>query len=248
LSASSKNAQPPFSLKGLKIPERDKLQMRINSRKAVSFSWEQANQIAAQVRKADDLKAPERMRYEALFVLAAASGLRCGELFALKMDDVNFNASTLQVDEGVCPRTAKLGLCKNASAHRTVVLVDREGQEAMQKLKAFVSDRVQNPNALVFPSRLNTPLRESNVLRMALHPALKALGLPKAGMHAFRHGCNRKWELAGMNPAVLRQQMGHSSSGMTARYTGEIPVERVKEAIGHLIVTSCDQSQFEAVA
>jgi hypothetical protein len=25
------------------------------------------------------------------------------------------------------------------------------------------------------------------------------------GLHAFRHGCNRRWELAGLNPAVLRQ-------------------------------------------
>ena len=40
--------------------------------------------------------------------------------------------------------------------------------------------------------------------------------------------CNRRWELAGMNPAVLRQQMGHSSSAMTARCTGEIPIEQVR--------------------
>lgn len=248
LSASSKDRKPPFSLKGLVIPEPDKLQVRINSRNAVSFSWEQAVQISARIDKLSALATSEKERYEVLFILAAASGLRCGELFALRMNDVDFKVSTIRVDEAVCARTSKLGLCKNASAHRTVLLADREGQEAMRKLKAFVNDRYQNPNALVFPSRLNTPLRESNVLRMALHPALKALGLPQAGMHDFRHGCNRRWELAGMNPAVLRQMMGHSSSGMTARYTGEIPIEQVRKAIGHLIVTSCDQSDFEAVA
>jgi acetyl/propionyl-CoA carboxylase alpha subunit len=31
-----------------------------------------------------------------------------------------------------------------------------------------------------------------------------------------------------MNPAVLRQRMGHSSCAMTARYTGEIPIEQVR--------------------
>jgi len=31
-----------------------------------------------------------------------------------------------------------------------------------------------------------------------------------------------------MNPAMLRQQMGHSPAAMTARYTGEIPVQQVK--------------------
>ena len=57
-------------------------------------------------------------------------------------------------------------------------------------------------------------------------------------MHAFRPGCNRRWELAGLNPAVLRQQMGHSSATMTAHYTGEIPIENVLAALknGYKIV------------
>jgi hypothetical protein len=33
-----------------------------------------------------------------------------------------------------------------------------------------------------------------------------------------------------MNPAVLREQMGHSSAVMTARYTGEIPLKQVRRA------------------
>jgi hypothetical protein len=33
-----------------------------------------------------------------------------------------------------------------------------------------------------------------------------------------------------MKPAVLRQQMGHSSAVMAARYTGEIPLEQVRAA------------------
>jgi hypothetical protein len=37
-----------------------------------------------------------------------------------------------------------------------------------------------------------------------------------------------------MNPAVLRQQMGHSSAVMTARYTGEIPLDRVQEAFSKM--------------
>jgi len=29
---------------------------------------------------------------------------------------------------------------------------------------------------------------------------------------AFRRGCNLQWELAGIKPAVIRQQMGHTSA------------------------------------
>lgn len=31
-----------------------------------------------------------------------------------------------------------------------------------------------------------------------------------------------------INPAVIRQQMGHASAAMTARYTGEIPLEQIR--------------------
>lgn len=51
---------------------------------------------------------------------------------------------------------------------------------------------------------------------------------------SLAHGCNRRWELSGMNPAVLRQQMGHSSAVMTARYTGEIPLEQVRAAFSSM--------------
>jgi integrase len=46
----------------------------------------------------------------------------------------------------------------------------------------------------------------------------------QAGMHAFRRGCNRRWELAGINPGG---QMGHTSAAMTRLYTGEIPIEHL---------------------
>jgi integrase len=67
-------------------------------------------------------------------------------------------------------------------------------------------------------------------LHDGLHQALRALGLPQAGLHAFRRGCNQRWELSGLNPAVIRQQMGHSSATMTALYTGQIPLGEVKAA------------------
>jgi integrase len=251
LSAFSKDKKPPFSQEGLEIPERDKLQMKIESREAISFSWQQSKQIAGQVQKFGNLDEAVKERDAMAFILAATSGLRCGELFALRMNDLDFRANTIRVDESVNQWTGSIGPCKNAAAYRTVLLADSEGREAMRMLKAFVGARIQNPIALVFPSKLGTPLRESNVLRQTLHPALKAIRLPQAGMHGFRHGCNRRWELAGMNPAVLRQQMGHSSHAMTVRYTGEIPLEQVRASFSSLNgnkIVVLENMENEAVA
>ncbi len=242
LSCSSKDKTPPFSQQGLAIPERDKLQMKIESRQAVSFSWSEAKQIASAVRKLDGLDESRKDVYSMAFFLASATGLRCGELFALRVDDIDFKAGTIRVDESVDQRTYTIGPCKNAAAYRTVLLADREGKEALRMLERFLGPSIRQATEFVFHSRSGSPLRETNVLADGLHPALKALGLPQAGMHAFRHGCNRRWELAGVNPAVIRQHMGHSSAAMTARYTGEIPLEQLR------VVTSCDQKGLEAVA
>jgi integrase len=115
----------------------------------------------------------------------------------------------------------------------------------------FVRGPIQNPGEFVFHCKRGSPIREPKVLHEPLHPALKPLGIPKAGMHAFRRGCNRRWELAGMNLAVLRQMTGHSSEAMTARYSGEIPVEQVRAAFSRLngprIVVS-ENKENEAVA
>ncbi|MGA8023915.1 MAG: site-specific integrase [Candidatus Acidiferrales bacterium] len=241
LSCSSKDKKPPFSQEGLAIPEKDKLQMKIESRQAASFLWTDAKRIANAVKKLNGLDDSRKERYAMAFLLASATGLRCGELFALRVNDINFKASTIRVDESVDQRTYTIGPCKNAAAYRTVLLADREGKEALRMLRHFLGG-IHNASEFVFHSRTGSPLRETNVLVDGLHPALKAVGLPQAGMHAFRHGCNRRWELAGVNPAIVRQHMGHSSAAMTARYTGEIPLEQVR------VVTRCDQKQFGAVA
>ena len=228
LSSFSKDKKPPFSQIGLAIPERDKLQMKVNSRKKVSFSWTQAERIADHVGKMETLGKARRERYSTLFLLAAASGLGSSELLALRANDVDFGAKTVRVEESSDQRgRGEIGPCKNATAYRTVLLCDPEGQKAMRRLARFLGI-VSDSRSLIFHSKSGGPLLETNILNQGLYPALEALGLEQAGMHAFRRGCNRRWKLAGVNPAVIRQQMGHASAAMTALYTGEIPLEQIR--------------------
>ncbi len=87
-----------------------------------------------------------------------------------------------------------------------------------------------NAEALIFRSKRGGSILETTIPNQGLYPALKAPGLPQGGLHGFRRGCNRRSELAGINPAVIRQQTGHSSHRMTALYCGEIPLDQVREA------------------
>jgi hypothetical protein len=63
LSSSSKSKTVPFSQDGLAIPERDKLQMKINSRKQVSYSWEQTLRIVEQVQQLETLGEARKEQY-----------------------------------------------------------------------------------------------------------------------------------------------------------------------------------------
>jgi integrase len=232
LSAFSKDGKPPFSQAGLAIPDRDKLQMKIRSRQSVSFTWAEAERIAEHIRQMDSLGDTRREQYATLILLAAASGLRSSELLALKTNDLNFDVGTVRVDESSDQRSnGAIGPCKNAAAYRTVVLPDSEGKSAMDALERLLEGSL--PDELVFRSRSGGPILETTILNQGLHPALKALGLPKGGLHGFRRGCNRRWELAGINPAVIRQQMGHTSQRMTALYSGEIPLDQVQAAFSN---------------
>ena len=62
-------------------------------------------------------------------------------------------------------------------------------------------------------------------------------------IQAFRHGHNRRWELSGMNPAVLRQEMDHTSALMTARYTGQIPLEQVRAGFSSKLLENMGNSR-----
>ena len=241
LSAFPKNTLPPFSQKGLTIPKRDKLKMQISSRQKVSFSWEQADLIAGHIRSMDGLGDSRREQYSTAILSAAASGLRCGELLALKMNDIDFKASTIRVEESSDQRNGgRIGECKNVAAYRTVYLGDAEGRKAMERLKQFLEWYPAPGDALIFRSERGRPLLETTILNQGLYPALKALSLNQAGLHAFRRGCNRRWELAGIVPAVIRQQMGHTSATMTRLYTGEIPPEDVASAFSKKFGTKSD--------
>jgi integrase len=245
LPSFSRDKKPPFSQSGLAIPERDKLQMKIQSRRNVSFSWAQAEHIAKRICNMDGLGDARREQYSTLILLAAASGLRSSELLALKINDIDFKASTVRVDESSDQRTnGNIGPCKNAAAYRTVVLHDPEGKKSMRKRRHLLMGS-PNAEALVFRSQRGGQLLETTILNQGLYPALKALGLPQGGLHGFRRGCNRRWELAGINPAVIRQRMGHSSHRMTALYSGEIPLDQVCAAFSRKLL---EKMENEATA
>ena len=71
----------------------------------------------------------------------------------------------------------------------------------------------------VFEARNGSPISGNNILKRVLHPLLKRLGIPKAGLHAFRHSRVTMLRKNGTPEDLQKQWIGHSSLRTTDRYS-----------------------------
>lgn len=71
----------------------------------------------------------------------------------------------------------------------------------------------------VFEARNGSPISANNVLKRVLHPLLEKLGIPKAGLHAFRHSRVTMLRKNGTPEDLQKQWIGHSSLRTTDRYS-----------------------------
>jgi integrase len=153
--------------------------------------------------------------HRAVYALAAGTGARVAELFALRCEDLN-----LQLVDGTGVVTIR----------RTIF----EGQEFTTKSNkirhvpidaSVVGELQKHLNGrrcgYVFPTRNGTALRESNVLP-DLHDVLEELEIPRAGFHAFRHGRCSFLVRSDVSRAVIREWLGHGSDAMIDRYSHKL--------------------------
>jgi len=71
----------------------------------------------------------------------------------------------------------------------------------------------------VFEARNGSPISGANILKRVLHPILERLGIPKAGLHAFRHSRVTMLPKRGTPGDLQKLWIGHSSLRTTDRYS-----------------------------
>jgi integrase len=149
-------------------------------------------------------------QYKVLFKLAAETGARAGELYALTVDDVLFEHNIIRINKSMYRQ--KVGSPKTKNATRWVNVKPH----IMEMLRNHLNGRT---DGLVFRSKRNTPLINSTVLNKHLHPLLRTLGLDRGGMHGFRHFRVSTLVMAGTSIEVIKKWIGHGSDEMIRRYT-----------------------------
>ena len=156
------------------------------------------------------LRAVEDRQDAAIYLTAALSGLRRGELLALRWEDVDFEQSSIRVFEGYSAKRA--GKPKSRKS-RTVPMVDKVAA-ALSDLKD--RDTHTAKGDLVFVSREGTHV-DGSALRRRYHATLSAAKLRRLRFHDLRHTFG---SLAINVASIVQVQawMGHADIQTTMRY------------------------------
>jgi integrase len=147
-------------------------------------------------------------RLAALYQLAAASGMRIGELVALEWPDVHLDGQYLTVRRS-----------KTATGRRRVeldpatiaVLRAHRRRQAAERLAFGVGYR---DHGRVFTRPGGEPLNPDAVSIQFKRRAAR-LGLPPVRFHDLRHGWATMALEAGEHPKVVAEQLGHASVRVT---------------------------------
>lgn len=148
--------------------------------------------------------------YRTMVRLIAATGLRIGELLALRWSSLELEAGSLAVRESVFEGTFQLP--KTLMAARTIPL----GRHALAALKAHRERATRTaPDDLVFGNGGGKPLRESKLLRNVLQPAGERAGLGRVKWHQFRHIHSSLLNDMKVPVKIAQEQLGHASVSTT---------------------------------
>jgi integrase len=155
-------------------------------------------------------------RLEALYHLAVGSGMREGEMFGLQWSDVDLVAGTVSVRQSLSELAGKLtlGEPKSKSSRRMVKLSARV-VAALEKHRKRQMAAGFGGVEFVFCNQSGGPLRRSHLHAADYKPLLKRAGLPEIRFHDLRHTYATMMLLAGVNPKVVQEQLGHANIGIT---------------------------------
>lgn len=182
-----------------------------------------AAQIATILRSIEELSIAPIAR------LAYLTGLRRGELAALRWSDIDFNRATLRVARSLEQTRAGLRFKSPKTAHgRRIVALPPSGVTLLRKLK---KDRLElraqlgqgrlPDDALVF-CRLDGSPRSPDIIGRDWRDALETRKLPRVTFHALRHAHASALIAAGLDVVTVSRRLGHGSAAITLRVYGHL--------------------------
>jgi len=246
----------PFTTEG-----RRRLKVRVERREMHVLDAQQQRRFLA---------AASGDRLEALWVLALSSGMREGELLALRWAHVK--GDQVEVQRSADARTRRTAQTKSRSSVRRIDL-DATTIAALQahrrRLHAaheaylrFMADRPKprrkdrkstepppagsecRPHDLVFVNTVGKAISATNLSKREFKAVLAAANLPDIRFHDLRHSHATLLLSNGVNPKVVQERLGHESVRTTLDLYGHVLPSSQREAarnVGRLLWPKRDQ-------
>lgn len=170
------------------------------------------------------LDAAKTDRYRALWHLLIATGLRWGEVAALRWADVDLEEAALTVRRAL-KETREFVITKSKGGRRRIDLPPSVVLELRRHRK-----KKWKPDDLVFRTENGEPLHASNLARRHLFPILACAKLRRIRFHDLRHTATAIRLLAGQHPLVVKKLLGHSSVKTTMDVYGQLQASVSKDA------------------
>jgi integrase len=171
------------------------------------------------------LRALEGDRLYALFVLAIHTGMRQGELLALKWRDVDLDRATVQAHASLqrAGGVKRIKEPKTAAGRRRIALSAIAVAALRRHRVAQLDERIHAGPAwqeqdLVFPNRRGRMACYTTVTVTHFKPALKHAGLPDIRFHDLRHTAATLLLLLllqNVPTKVVSEMLGHASVAIT---------------------------------
>lgn len=170
--------------------------------------------------------------YGTLIRFAAYTGIRAGEIGALRVKSIDFVRGSVEVAESVSDVAGKLIVGPTKTYANRHVPVPRS---LLDELQLHLGDRIQDRDALVFTAREGGPLRHGNFYRSYFKTAVRAAGLPeRLRFHDLRHTYATFCIASTADPYAVMKRMGHSSITVTYDTYGHMFPERDAEITDRL--------------
>ena len=144
-----------------------------------------------------------------LFALAAMTGMRAGELMALKAEDVDMERKLVCVRRSVW--YGQVTAPKSRASERVLPLPIT----LMERLRRYLAMWTPSAGGFLFATRTGKPVVIGNIVQRKLWPVLDELKIERCGMHAFRHGHASMLVAMGAPMTVARDQLGHTDPRLT---------------------------------
>lgn len=209
----------------LKIP-------RIDREEINPLTAEEANRLIEAACDADE-------RLQALYVLAVHTGLRQGELLALKWDDLDLQGGTLRVRRTLTQAGGKYSMSepKTKKSRRTVRLTPGAVAALQGHLERQMGEMdrlgsLYKPGGLVFANETGGIINPSNLRNRSFKRVLQRAGLPDdTRFHDLRHTCATLLLSSNVNPKVVSEMLGHANIAITLdTYSHVLPDMQEKAA------------------